>query len=116
MAIERLLTGSIKDQVQELIQAEDLVLDAMRDLVKDELKGYIRDRIEDSPELKAELKEALKYYFNAKARSVYAELKASHVAARLGMALLPEELHDEVSVALVSLFERELGSVLERAL
>ena len=56
MAIERLLTGSIRDQVKDMIQTEDLVLEAMRDLVKDELKNYIRSRIDDNPELKADIK------------------------------------------------------------
>ncbi|RZD46331.1 MAG: hypothetical protein CXT69_00310 [Methanobacteriota archaeon] len=116
MAIERLLTGSIRDQVKDLIQTEDLILEAMRDLVKDELKNYIRSRIDDNPELKADIKEAISYYFNAKAKTLYAELKASHAAARLGIALLPDELQGEVGNALVSLFEKELGNVLDRAL
>ena len=66
----------------------------------------IRDRI----------KEAITYYFNAKARSVYAELKASRAAARLGLRILPEELQGEVGEALVGLFEKELGNLLEKAL
>ena len=37
MAIERLLTGSIQSQLQELMSTEDLVIEAFRDLVKDEL-------------------------------------------------------------------------------
>lgn len=116
MAIERLLTGSIREHVSEFIQTEDLVLESVRDLVKDELKVYIRSKIDDDLELKAELKEAVKYYFNAKARSIYAELKASHAAAKLGMSLLPDELRTEASGALVSLFERELGEVLDRVI
>jgi hypothetical protein len=116
MAIEKLLTGSIRDHVSEFIQTEDLVLETMRDMIKDELKTYIRGRIDDDAELKAEIKEAVKYYFNAKARSLYAELKASHVAARLGLSLLPDDLREEASGALVSLFERELGEVLERVI
>ena len=116
MAIERLLTGSIREHVSEFIQTEDLVLESVRDLVKDELKVYIRSKIDDDLELKAELKEAVKYYFNAKARSLYAELKASHAAAKLGMSLLPDELRTEASGALVSLFERELGEVLDRVI
>lgn len=116
MAIERLLTGSIREHVSEFIQTEDLVLETVRDLVKDELKIYIRSKIDDDLELKAELKEAVKYYFNAKARSLYAELKASHAAAKLGMSLLPDELRTEASGALVSLFERELGEVLDRVI
>ena len=75
MAIERLLTGSIREHVSEFIQTEDLVLDSFKDLVKDELKTYIRTKIDEDEELKAEIKEAVKYYFNAKARSLYAEFK-----------------------------------------
>jgi len=116
MAIERILTGSVRDQLRDLMQTEDLVLEAVRDLVKDELKSHIKNRIDDDPELKEELRESLTYYFNAKARSVYAELKATRAAARLGLSILPDDLHEEVSEALVTLFERELGSVLERAL
>ena len=74
MAIERLLTGSIRDQVQELMSTEDLVIEAFRDLVKDELKTHIRSKVDEDPELKAEIKDAVAYYFHTKARTVYAEL------------------------------------------
>ena len=74
MAIERLLTGSIKDQIKELMSTEDLVIEAFRDLVKDELKTHIRNKVEADPELKAESKQAVSYYFQSKARSIYAEL------------------------------------------
>ena len=79
MAIERLLTGSIQNQIQELMSTEDLVIEAFRDLVKD-------------------------------------ELKATRAATRLGLRLLPDELQGEVGEALVTLFEKELGALLEKAL
>ena len=60
MAIERLLTGSIQSQLQELMSTEDLVIEAFRDLVKDELKSHIRAKVEDDPELKAEIKRPLR--------------------------------------------------------
>ena len=41
MAIERLLTGNIQNQLQELMSTEDLVIEAFKDLVKDELKTHI---------------------------------------------------------------------------
>ena len=53
MAIERLLTGSIKDQIKELLSTEDLVIEAFRDLVKDELKTHIRNKVDADPELKS---------------------------------------------------------------
>ena len=88
MAIERLLTGSIRDQVQELMSTEDLVIEAFRALVKDELKAHIRNKVDEDPELKAEIKEAVAYYFHTKARTVYAELKATRAATRLGLQLI----------------------------
>ena len=62
MAIERLLTGSIRDQVQELMSTEDLVIDAFRDLVKDELKSHIRSKVDQDPELKEEIKDVGKLW------------------------------------------------------
>ena len=117
MAIERLLTGSIQNQIQELMSTEDLVvIEAFRDLVKDELKTHIRAKVDEDPDLKAEIKEAVAYYFHSKARSIYAELKATRAATRLGLRLLPDELQGEVGEALVTLFEKELGALLEKAL
>lgn len=116
MAIERLFTSTIRDQVKELVTTEDLVLEAVRDLVKDELKNHIKGRIDRDPDLKDELREAVQYFFNAKARSLYAELKATRSAARLGVALLPDDLQEDFSSALVTLFEKELVTMLDRAL
>ena len=84
--------------------------------ITDEIKTYIREKVDADQELKEELKEAISYYFNAKARSVYAELKASRAAAKLGLRILPDELQGEVGEALVGLFEKELGNLLEKAL
>ena len=106
MAIERLLTGSIKDQIKDLMSTEDLVIEAFRDLVKDELKSHIRNKVEADPELKAEIKEAVSYYFQSKARSIYAELKATRAATRLGLRLLPDDLQGEVGEALVHYLKR----------
>ncbi|MBK55537.1 MAG: hypothetical protein CMB51_06430 [Euryarchaeota archaeon] len=116
MAIDRLLTGNISRQVKELMATEDLVVETFRDLVKDELKAYVRDKIEKDEELRQELKEAISYYFHAKAKSLYAELKATRAATRLGLRILPDEIHGELGEALVGLFEKELGELLEKAL
>ena len=108
MAIERLLTGSIRDQVQDLMSTEDLVIEAFRDLVKDELKSHIRSKVDEDPELKAEIKEAVAYYFHTKARTIYAELKATRAATRLGLRLLPDDLQGESQNTLVNRFESVL--------
>ena len=71
MAIERLLSGSIQERIEELLRPEDLIMEAARDLVKDEIKGYIRQKIDENPELKSEIKETIENYFEAKARSAF---------------------------------------------
>jgi ribonucleotide reductase alpha subunit len=116
MSIERLLTGNIGAQVKDLLATEDLVIEAFKDLIKDELKAYIREKVDADEELKEEIREAVSYYFHAKARSIYAELKASRAAARLGLRMLPDDLQGEVGEAIVGLFEKELGNLLEKAL
>ena len=62
MAIERLLTGSIRERVQDLMSTEDLIIESFKDIVKDELKSHIRNKIEEDPDLHAEIKEAVAYY------------------------------------------------------
>ena len=51
MAIERLLTGSIRERVQDLMSTEDLIIESFKDIVKDELKAHIRNKIEEDPDL-----------------------------------------------------------------
>jgi len=116
VAIERLLTGDLREQVRQFVMTEDLVLDAVRDLVKDELKDYIRQRIDSNEDLRDELREVVTYYFQAKARSLYAEVKATRAATRLGVQLLPDDLQEDFTTALVSLFEKELVNLLDRAI
>ena len=116
MGIERLLTGSIGERVQDLMSTEDLIIESFKDIVKDELKLHIRTKIEEDPDLHAEIREAVSYYFQQKALSVYAELKATRAATRLGLRLLPDELQGEVGEALIGLFEKELGTLLDKAL
>jgi ribonucleotide reductase alpha subunit len=114
--IETSLTGSIRERVQDLMSTEDLIIESFKDIVKDELKLHIRSKIEEDPDLHAEIREAVSYYFQQKARSVYAELKATRAATRLGLRLLPDELQGEVGEALIGLFEKELGTLLDKAL
>ena len=77
-------------------------------------QGHTPSVIDDDPELKAEIKEAVSYCLKTK-RSVYAELKASRAATRLGLRMLPDELQGEMEPP-SSVCLRKLGTLLERAL
>ena len=112
MAIERLLTGNIGSQVKELMATEDIVIEAVRDLVKDEIKASFEKSMRMKN--KRRIKGCYFYYFNAKARSVYAELKASRAAADWDCV---RQMTYRVKLAkLGGLFEKELGNLLEKAL
>ena len=41
---------------------------------------------------------------------------STRAATRLGLRLLPDELQGEVGEALIGLFEKELGTLLDKAL
>ncbi|GIR34305.1 MAG: hypothetical protein CM15mP47_5310 [Methanobacteriota archaeon] len=56
---ERLLTGSIKDQIKDLMSTEDLVIEAFRDIVKDELKIHIRIRLKQTQILRPKLRKRI---------------------------------------------------------
>ena len=83
MAIERLLTGSIRERVQDLMSTEDLIIESFKDIVKDELKAHIRNKIEEDPDLHAEIKEAVAYYFHQ--RHVPSMLNSRQPALRLDL-------------------------------
>lgn len=115
MAIERILDGDLRGRVRDLLATEDILFEAARDLLKDRIKGVIQAKIEEDPDLKSELEDTIRYYYTTRIR-VYAELKAARAATRLGIRLLPDDLQEDVSHALIELFEREIGTLLERAL
>ena len=65
--------------VTEVIDAEDLALEAARDLIKDEIKRVIRLRLEEDPALRDEIKEAISLYLESKARQAFAMVKLTKV-------------------------------------
>ena len=101
-------------KVQDLITKHSKL---EKDLSSQEIdKKSFAEKSKEYSDLNDIIKEAVSYYFQSKARSIYAELKATRAATRLGLRLLPDDLQGEVGEALVSLFEKELGTLLEKAL
>jgi len=109
--VERLLkeTGGI-------LHSEDLILDAVRDLLKDEVKGYIRSRLDANPALKQELKEAVGGLMEAKLQEAYALMKVAKSSAKLGLELVPPHMREKFTQEIVSIFEKEIAALMERAL
>lgn len=113
---EDTLTQVLKGAVSDIMPQKDLVIEAVHDLVRDEIKRYIRNKLEEDPELKKEIKDAINEYLSAKIREINAALKLAKSGAKLGLNLIPEHLRQEVSKDIVSLFEKEMGEILDRGL
>jgi hypothetical protein len=96
------------------LRTEDIVIEAVRDLIKDEIKRYIRGKLESNPELKEEVKNAVSDFIEAKVKEGYALVKMAKCGAKLGMELVPEKLKDELAKELVSIFEKEIGAVIDK--
>ena len=97
-----------------VLRSEGILIEAVRDLIKDEIKRYIRAKLESNPELKQEVKEAVSDFIEAKVKEGYALMKIAKCGTKLGMELVPEKLKDELAKELVSMFEKEIGAVIDR--
>lgn len=112
---ESLLKTTLKGGILDL-GTDEIVIDALKDIVRDELKGRMREALDKNPELKAEFKEAVRSYFEAKVQQTYAELKLAKASAKLGLEVMPPQLRDKLSREVAQMVEREVTSLLEKAL
>ena len=115
MAIERILDGDLRGRVRDLLATEDILFEAARDLLKDRIKGVIQAKIEEDPDLKSELEDTIRYYYTTRIRTVYAELKTDAPPPVWASGSFPTTSR-RTSPTLIELFEREIGTLLERAL
>ena len=106
--INTLLKGT-----KTMLSSETMLVDAVQDLVRDEIKTHIRQKIEADPELKKEMSDAIRMLMEAKVREGLAVLRLAKGGAKLGLALVPPELRKEMGQELVSMFEKEVSTMLE---
>ncbi len=110
-AVDVLLNSS-----RDLLHPEELLAEATRDLVKEEVRRHLDRKLKENPELARELKESVKELLEARAREYGAALRVTAAMARLGFAAAPEALRGEMSKEIAAILNRELGSLVERAL
>lgn len=97
-----------------MLSSETMLLDAVQDLVRDEIKKAIREKLDANPEIKKELKAAVKDLMEAKIHEAYALLKIGKAGAKLGIELVPPEMRKEIGKEIVSIFEKEVGRMLDQ--
>lgn len=107
------LVNSLIKGTKTMLSSETILIEAVHDLVRDEVKKHIRQKIEQDPELKKELTDAVRMLMDAKIHEAIAVLKLAKGGAKLGLAMVPPELRKEMGQELVSMFEQEVGKMLE---
>ncbi len=115
MAAEDDVVSAVLKTTKSMLRSETLMVEAVQDLVRDEVKRHIRQRLDSDPELREELKRAVESLIEAKAREAYALLRIGKCGAKLGIALVPEEMRKEIGHELASVFEKEVGRMLEQS-
>ena len=107
------IVNTLLKGTKTMLSSETLLVDAVQDMVRDEIKKHIRQTIDSDPELKKEMSDAVKMLMEAKIREGLAVLKLAKGGAKLGLALVPPELRKEMGQELVSMFEKEVSTILE---
>jgi tellurite resistance protein len=113
MAEDDVISSLVKG-TKSMLSSETLLIEAVQDLVKDEVKRQIRQKMDSNPELKEELKKAVEELMEAKVHEAYAILKIGKVGAKIGIELVPPKLRKEIGQEIVSLFEKEVGKMLDQ--
>ncbi len=113
---ERTSVEKLLRETTDIIRAEDLVIEAVRDLMKDEAKKYIRSKLDANPALKKELKAAVEELMEAKIKEGYAMVKLAKAGMKLGLEMVPTHMREEFTRDLVSMFQKELGEMMDKSL
>lgn len=115
MAEEGIVELALK-QTRGLLQAEDILVEALKDMVKDEIKRHVREKLEANPELKEELKAGISEFLEAKIKETSALLKIAKAGARLGLELVPPHLREEMTKDVIDIFQKEINILMEKTL
>lgn len=105
-----------KSALMDALGAEELIVEAAKDLIRDEIKRHIRNVLDANPTLREEFKECIRLYFDARMKQAYANIKLAKATAKLGLEIIPEDLRENLTKEFLRVFEKEVTSILDRAL
>jgi hypothetical protein len=113
---ENLIGQVLRGDLLDVLEKENVLLDALRDLVRDEVKKRMREELDKNPSVREELKEAVRAYYEAKVHESYAALKFAKASAKLGVSIMPDNLRDELGREIQAILEKDVAGILEKAL
>ncbi|MFP4050296.1 MAG: hypothetical protein ACLFVB_00980 [Thermoplasmata archaeon] len=100
---------------EDIINTENLLVEAVEDMIKDEIKKYIRSKLEENEELKKEFKKHVEMLMEAKVKEAYAYAMLAKSSADLGFELIPPKMKKEMSDKLSELMEKKIEEMMEES-
>ena len=98
---------------EDIINTENLIVEAVEEMIKDEIKKYIRSKLDENDELKKEIKENVEMLMEAKAKEAYAYGMLAKSSADLGFELIPPKMKKEMRNKLSELMEEKIEEMME---
>ena len=106
--VDSLLKGG-----EDLIDTENLMVEAVQELIKDEIKNRIRNKLQENEELRAEFEEYVKVLMEAKMKETYAYAMLAKTSADLGLELIPPEMKDKMNEKLREFIEKKMEEMMK---
>lgn len=106
--IESLLKSTLS------VNTEEILVEAIRDLVKDEIKKYVLQKLDENPQLKSEARAVIGDLVESKMKETYALMRLGKLTAELGVAMVPEDMREQMEKDLASILEKEVSRVIEK--
>jgi len=98
---------------EELLDTENLMVEAVEELIKDEIKERIKSKLNENEELKAEFEEYVKVLMEAKMKEAYAYAMLAKTSADLGFELVPPEMKDKMNKKLKDFIEKKMEEMMK---
>ena len=106
--VDSLLKGG-----EDLIDTENLMVEAVQELIKDEIKNRIRNKLQENEELRSEFEEYVKVLMEAKMKETYAYAMLAKTSADLGLELIPPEMKDKMNEKLREFMEKKMEEIMK---
>ena len=106
--MESLLEGG-----EDLLNTENLMVEAVEELIKDEIKARIKNKLEENEELKSEFEEHVKILMEAKMKEAYAYAMLAKTSADLGFEMVPPEMKEKMNEKLRELIEKKMEDMMK---
>lgn len=98
---------------EDILDTENLMVEAVEELIKDEIKARIKNKLDENEELRAEFEDHVKVLMEAKMKEAYAYAMLAKTSADLGLELVPPEMKGKMNKKLREFIEEKMEEMMK---